>query len=293
MYEALREGLCTADNATTPAARLRYLRSLSSMIPAVRNAYRVEGARVDLDYSDPDTQAAYLLAFFPDYARRLNYILQNEELANGLAHLRARRVIRVCSFAAGPCPEIAALCALAVTGRFPWSEIEVVAFDIDSCWTFGRNIVKKFVARALNPDITIGIKHISFDLNSDSLNAKTTELCESADLFVFQNFLNEIQNVSHLRALVERLAETMKVGAHLVVSDIGMTPNYHKARQLHGKLKNGELRKFEGDNRTIERCASLLPGSPLANLATQCPALVTNADQPFKFNYLYFVRGDQ
>lgn len=304
-YSSLLRGIYSTQNLHDTETRREYLARLNHLVPPLRQAYRAgDRGRVEIAYGEADKQMAYLLCYLPDYAARVHQILTSEPLANSLAHLAERQTIRVCSFGAGPCPEMVALCRIGASHQ--WNRIRLTTFDIDESWVLSQNLTKNFVCGS---EIDISISLREFDLCSDDLDGEPASACANADLIVFQNVLNELENQTRFRELLVDIVKEMRAGAHLLLSDIGMGANYQFARRLHGIFTEGQLRRFAGDHVQIERTSSALAdlASPadwrrlitssivrgrLELLLENCPSVLQNSHSPYKYNYLYFVKAD-
>jgi len=191
-----------------------------------------------------------------------------------------------------------------ISDAYDWNRIEITAFDIDESWVLSQNLVRNFVCVE---DVDIAISLHEFDLCSDELEETAAEACAEADLIVFQNVLNEIEDRDAFVDLFRTIAETMDERAELLVSDVAMTSNYKLARRLHPLLAPGRLQRFEGEPREISRTAAALAQlttpaawerltsidsvrTRLELLLGHCPTVLSNAHSPYKYNYLYYVK---
>lgn len=166
-----------------------YLQGLQPYVKSLRQSYRLR--YVSVDYSGSNVQAAYLLAYYPQYAEITHKVLC--DLAQNYLHpyFAGRRELQACFFGAGPAPEtvgwLRSLNCNYSTAKHAVAHTYDIAAD-----TWGRSReITEYVASQLF--LTLG-----FTLNGNSLNlcqkhalSAIREVIQICRLFVIQNCLNE------------------------------------------------------------------------------------------------------
>ncbi|MBP0030801.1 hypothetical protein [Roseofilum sp. Guam] len=221
LYKYILEGLEKNINFYNPQNHEtfeKYLQSLQKPAEQLWESYRSD--RVKVNYSDPSTQAAYLIRYYPHYVQMTYEILQqcSKTFAFG-------KKINACFFGSGPCPEVAGL-AQFLTKYYPQTkEIFVHVYDIASDqWALSRAITKDFVLPNLWKGQFSGNAH-HLDLCSANSFESVSEAIENSHLFVFQNCLNEIWNISTTKENIKILLECAPLNSFIVIGDLRYAQN--------------------------------------------------------------------
>lgn len=195
-----------------------YLQSLKTPAKQLWESYRSN--QVTVNYSDPSTQAAYLIRYYPHYVQMTYEILQqcSETFAFG-------EKVNACLFGAGPCPEVAGL-AQFLTKYYPQTNaIFVQVYDIASDqWSLSRSITKDFVIPNLWKGQFSGNAR-NLDLCSAHSFQSVSESIKNSHLFVFQNCLNEIWNISTTKENIKFLLESAPLNSFIVIGDLRYAQN--------------------------------------------------------------------
>jgi len=279
LYEAILKGLQESGgfyNARRQGHFESYLASLQSFVKRLRQAYR--NNKVAVDYSSTEMQAAYLIAYYPHYVEMTLKILKLLS-----SYLKFNQEIKACFFGAGPCPEVAGLTQF-LAEQFPKTERLVAnVYDIASnTWTPSRNITHQYVI----PHLWQG----QVELNSYSLNLCARQSfqgirssLEGADLYIFQNCLNELGDTLPAQENVNFLFDTSSQGSIMIIADL----QYGQNRIFLQNLKEMINRKndFEVLNQgNLAFTSSLtVPQVVLENLLTGEDGLIPRSNIQFLF----------
>lgn len=221
LYQYILEGLEKTMDFYNPQNHQSfeyYLQSLKKPAEQLWESYRSN--QVKVNYSDPSTQAAYLIRYYPHYVQMTYEILQqcSQFFAFG-------EKINACFFGAGPCPEVAGL-AQFLTKYYPQTkEIFVQVYDIASDqWSLSRAITKDFVIPNLWKGQFSGNAY-NLDLCSSNSFESVSDAIENSHLFVFQNCLNEIWNISTTKENIKFLLESAPLNSFIVIGDLRYAQN--------------------------------------------------------------------
>ena len=235
MYEHILNGLYAANQLTTEQQKINYLRSLQPHVKSLRNSYNAYP--VVIDYSDANIQASYLITYFPQYTELLTYALSmaGEIIAN--EHINS-----LIFFGSGPCPEIIGyLDYIRIFTPNLARQLNISIFDIAATnWQYSRDIIfNQVVPNWLNVGSSIG-RLSPKDLRIDvSFNA--SNLNSNKKLVVFQNCLNEIEEVNHPVVLtnVEFVYNALPPASYIVIIDIhGYRSVIQLIQTIEDKLAN-------------------------------------------------------
>lgn len=192
-----------------------YLESLKPFVVNLRKGYRTNSVRVD--YSDLKVQAAYLLAYYPQYVEMTREVLASLDLEQlPFKHDR----IKVCLFGAGPAPEVVGLIDF-LNEKFPnVRSIEIQIYDIFSgTWKWSRDITEYHVAPCLwKGELTIASEKLDFcEVNAFN---RVESCIQESDFFFFQNCLNELPKIDVLLDNIGSLLKKMPAESQLVIADL-------------------------------------------------------------------------
>lgn len=229
MYDHLLR--VVAESHDLSAANLpAYLRSLQPTLKNLRTSFQTS-TQVRVDYADPSTQAAYMLAYFPHHVLQTAHNL--DRACRASADLRAlfqHDRFHVTLLGAGPTPE-----AVAVVQQCQRmggaAAVNIVAFDRDSRgWAPARTLARQ-LAQAISPNVRLAYRSHALDLSRpNALTADAISALCSSQLVIMQNCINEIVNrdASALASNVEAILEAMPARSTLLLADL----KYHPTRML-------------------------------------------------------------
>ncbi|PSF34513.1 hypothetical protein C7H19_18985 [Aphanothece hegewaldii CCALA 016] len=209
MYHQILEGLrefMGFESVESPVFA-EYLQSLQESVIKLRQAYKTNS--VQIDYTASNIQAAYMLAYFPQYVDMAYEIFksletfQDSNTTENLKDVIERKLfeneqgLTACFFAAGPAPESVALCKY-ITEYFIneqsnlSNKIQLNTFDINwHSWSLSRHLTRSYVLSECNSLITGLIPH-QINLLSKEAFSQYEEQIIKADILFFQNCLNEV-----------------------------------------------------------------------------------------------------
>lgn len=213
-----------------------YLESLQPGAEELWSAYRFN--QVQVNYGDPSIQAAYLIRYYPHYAY-MNYQILEMIHRQNLFKCFTDETLEVCLFGAGPCPEIVGLSKLLSENYQFIKKLVVNVYDIAGAqWSLSREITEKFIVPEYwSGDLTVNSHYLDLcefnSLNSIKNNIKISKL------FVFQNCLNEIYNVSTVQFNLNFLLDEIPVGGAMVIIDLyNYRQNVTIVDELEKQVKN-------------------------------------------------------
>ncbi|ANV88926.1 hypothetical protein [Picosynechococcus sp. PCC 7117] len=189
ILEAIRYSPRFFDNCQTEKFE-EYLSSLQDNLINLRKSYKKDW--VQADYRDIKTQAAYLLAYYPQYAEICSDIFcQIEQEFNFNADFK------ISFLGSGPCPEIIGFLYFLSQHSENNHNLETNVFDLEtSHWQSAREITEYLVGR-YNQEHYINIHPHTIDLCEPRSPDKFSRIFKESNIIVFQNCLNELwqQNI--------------------------------------------------------------------------------------------------
>ncbi|MFB2934535.1 hypothetical protein ACE1B6_04595 [Aerosakkonemataceae cyanobacterium BLCC-F154] len=194
-----------------------YLQSLQKTAEELWNSYRSN--QVKVNYSDASVQAVYLIRYYPHYAY-MNFqileIIHNQNIFQNLTN----ETLEVCLFGGGPCPEIVGLSKLLSEQYQHIKKLIVNVYDIASEeWTLSRNITKKFIIPEYwSGDLKLNNNYLDL-CESNSLHSIKT-IIKKSKLFIFQNCLNEIYNISTVQKNIDFLLNEILLDRVIIIIDL-------------------------------------------------------------------------
>ncbi|MEA5509859.1 hypothetical protein VB715_08795 [Crocosphaera sp. UHCC 0190] len=242
LYDYIIEGLQNSGNFYDQNVHRTfeyYLQSLQEPAKKLWKSYRFD--RVKVEYSDSSIQAAYLIRYYPHYAYmtlQIFNILHNQNVLGNLMDT----VLQICFFGAGPCPEIVGLAKLLSIYYQGVKKLVANVYDIASDeWSLSRAVTEKFVI----PQIWQGQLEFHSDqldlCKSNCLYALNKKISESK-IFIFQNCLNEIYNLSTVQDNFNFLINQVPSGSLIVIADLC---NYQQNATIVDKLENQVINRHD------------------------------------------------
>jgi phage pi2 protein 07 len=216
LYELILEGLYSDKNIVSEEEKEIFLQNLQFDVKKLRNSYK--NSCVEANYKEKSTQAAYLLAYYPQYAEMTYSILEKHNFNKiSLEH----KVLKVCLFGAGAAPEIAALLDFLNNQKdLQVDSVFVYAYDINaSNWEFSYNIIRQFII----PKIwSKHFKLLSFDLDLciDNAFIPISDIISESHVLIFQNCLNELKKPNIVIQNLEYLVNKISNRSLLIIADL-------------------------------------------------------------------------
>ena len=265
-----------------------YLQSLQPYVRQLRQSYC--SSTVTVDYSDFNVQAAYLLAYYPQYAE-MTYRCVNSLATTIRAWLTTRSQLQACFFGGGPAPEVFAFAShLQHEQQIRSVSLTARVYDIAAItWAKSRDVTKRLV-HEFTPDVRLILTGHRVDLcQRDALFSIRAEI-QNSQLFVVQNCLNEFAAAPQV--FIENMAlllDWMPAGSALVLADL------HKYGMVQYLMEQVEALVQSGTGSSVVRSCSdgscfLRSEIELTPLITECLLTGENGLIPRrKINYNYLV----
>lgn len=238
LYNCILEGLENSIdfyNKNNHGTFENYLQSLQK--PAEQLWYSYRSNQVKVSYSEPSIQAVYLMRYYPHYAYMNFQILEIIHGQNPFKNL-INETLEVCLFGAGPCPEIVGLSKFLSDNYQNIKKLTVNVYDIASDeWTLSRNITEKFIIPEYwSGDLQLNSNYLDL-CESNSLHSIKTTIKKS-QIFIFQNCLNEIYNISTVQTNLNFLLNQIPLGSVIIIIDLNYRQNLSIIDQLKQQVSN-------------------------------------------------------
>lgn len=279
IYEYILSGLKNSPDFYDPQIHPTfetYLASLREPAKHLWQSYRSQ--RVEVDYSSPQVQAAYLIRY---YTPHVNMTFKLLGLCPELLSLPEK--INVSLFGAGPCPEIAGLAQFLNQFCPQTQSITVNVYDhAADKWTPSRNLTQNFVVNRLwKGEIADTVSKL--DLCFPGVLQPMAEFISNSHLLIFQNCLSEIWDVSTAQYNFQFLLDRAPLNSVIVIGDL----LYKQNRQIVEYLD--KIANLRSDWQLLEHGESeiQLPLNPprivTENLLTGEPELTPRSRIKFMF----------
>ena len=212
MYNKILEGVFEGMGFLISSQEEIYLRSLRDKLKDVRKAYNKYPVRIN--YDDRDTQAVYLLAYFPHYTDILLHVL------NSIDSRVVKNINELDFVGCGPCPEIISF--LKYCDKLDLTDdknLIIRLYDKSiSEWQWSRDIVFSKVLPTYKGDIGISSSVNFIDISRDF----ELKFSTNPRICVFQNCLNEFTPTKQNRFIqnVTRLFDSVSGGSIIIFVDL-------------------------------------------------------------------------
>jgi len=205
-----------------------YLQDLQPYVKRLRQNYWSNNVKVD--YSDPNVQAAYLLAYYPQYTEMTDEVLRNlaqNELNKCFAQ---RRELQACFFGAGPAPETVSWVKYLDHNHSAARYVVAHTYDLAAAtWSGSREVTKHLVSQ-LFPDIKLTLNGTNINLCQMNALFPIRHIIQNCCLFFVQNCLNEfVENSQVFINNIDFIFTEMPVNSVLVLADLS---NYNSVIAL-------------------------------------------------------------
>jgi hypothetical protein len=205
-----------------------YLQGLQPYVKRLRQNYCSND--VVVNYSDPNIQAAYLLAYYPQYTEMTYEVLRNLAQNHLNMCFAQRKELQACFFGAGPAPETVSWVKYLNHNYSTAKYVVAHTYDIAAVtWSRSREITKHLVSQLF--------PHVEFKLNGTNLNlcrmnalSPIRHIIQNCCLFFVQNCLNEFVGNSQIFIRnIDFILTEMPVNSVLVLADLS---NYKSVTAL-------------------------------------------------------------
>jgi hypothetical protein len=219
---------------------------LHSLVPATKQLWKsyrpATGAAVDVNYGSEETQAAYLLRYYPDYTPLLYKVLRGLDQHNQID--LKEELLNTCFFGCGAAPE---LLSLAIFLKLCRPEVAMLVADLfdahSNGWAFGRGItVNNLLPNHREPLLTEVRPHTLDFRPAGAVAGLANQFGANnpvphAHCVVMQNCLNEIVpgHAAPVTSNLLALVKMMRPGALFVMID---RRGYGEARDAAIQLRN-------------------------------------------------------
>jgi hypothetical protein len=230
-----------------------FLSGLQPAVKELRQRYRTNNVQVD--YGQPEIQAAYLLTYYPYYVQQTHHNLSLASQHHYVAHLLRQRNLQVTLLGSGPMPEAAALATYRQKLRFA-SSLKTISYDLNiHQWRSARQITARLMAD-LAPNITYKYEGHPLNLAQRHALFPAQWNIQNSQLIIIQNCLNEIYraNLGAFKHNMQFLMNNMAPGSTLLLSDLDY-PQTSRCLQLLKQLADatsGITTVFDHGDRLLE-----------------------------------------
>jgi hypothetical protein len=210
---------------------IQYLQSLQNEVKDLRQSYRTNS--VSVDYSRAEVQAAYLIAYYPQYAEMTRHILEKVNAFHHNLFLFEQKHLKVCLFGAGAAPEAIGLVSFLAEYYPKVQSLEITVYDIFSdTWKIGQNITKNIIPKLWKGQFSFSTEQIDFCQAGSFISLENA--LTSSQIFIFQNCLNELKNFDNFNFNIRYLLSKMPVNSLLMMADLY---NYKRIENFKIEIK--------------------------------------------------------
>lgn len=225
LYDLILENLSSLNKSQGKSLNIQsYLQSLQPDVKRLRSSFHTN--HVSVDYSNYNTQAAYLLAYYPHYVemtyRALESLQQKDPSLMQLVF--DKKHLKVCLFCAGAAPEALGLLSFLRQFYPEVKSIVIYSYDLYSdTWRTSQDITKNIINNCFK-DYHFALLSHHLDINQiDSFFSIVSNIKDS-NIFMFQNCLNEFgENDKDLKTILENmkfLSENMPSHSFMFINDL-------------------------------------------------------------------------
>jgi hypothetical protein len=213
------------ENLTNQNDIQSYLQSLQPDVKRLRSRFHTNHVRVD--YSNYNTQAAYLLAYYPHYVemtyRALESLQQKDPSLMQLVF--DKKHLKVCLFCAGAAPEALGLLSFIKQFYPAVKSIVIYSYDLYSdTWRMSQNITKNIINSCFK-DYHFALLSHRLKINQiDSFFSIFNDIKDS-NILMFQNCLNEFGENDDVKTMLKNikfLSENMPSHSLIFINDLSL-----------------------------------------------------------------------
>jgi tetratricopeptide (TPR) repeat protein len=242
LYEYILEGIEKSGNFhknNTNETFESYLQTLQLHVKSLRQDYKPSGKSVvKVDYSHQSVQAAYLIAYYPQYVEMTLAILKSIS-----SELKFGNEVQACFFGAGPCPEVAALVQFLAEHSPNTTKLNAKIYDIASdTWTISREVTTNHILPKLWNG-TVELHGNKFDLCAKNCFQAIEDSIENSHVFIFQNCLNELSEMPNVKDNMDLLLKKIPHGSLVIVADLNYDTTYAVMDKMIENIDNQYILK--------------------------------------------------
>ncbi len=282
MYSYILDGLVKHNQINNVEL---YLQSLQYYVKQLRQSYKVNQVRVD--YSDSNIQAAYLLAYYPQYTEMTYKVLC--DLNHNYLHpcFVGSRELQACFFCAGPAPETVAWVKY-LSSNYSTAKYAVAhTYDIAAnTWSKSREITKNVVA-SLCPGWEFTLNGYNLNLCQQNAFPSIRDIIQTSNLFFVQNCLNEfISNSEIFINNLDFLITEMPANSIIIRADLNYKSVVSLMEQIEAYVsistKSKIIRSYTAGDIHLHS-SLILPPILKNNLLTGADGLIPRSNINFKY----------
>ncbi|WP_419546340.1 hypothetical protein [Microcystis sp.] len=301
LYDLILENLSSLNKSQGKSLNIQsYLQSLQPDVKRLRSSFHTN--HVSVDYSNYNTQAAYLLAYYPHYVemtyRALESLQQKDPSLMQLVF--DKKHLKVCLFCAGAAPEALGLLSFVRQFYPEVKSIVIYSYDLYSdTWRTSQDITKNIINNCFK-DYHFALLTRTLNINYVKDVTKIMPTIESTDIFMLQNCLNELKT-NQLQSIIF-LLNYQPERSLLLINDL----KKHKIaqnmeRQIQSKISYTKLESKREYNQEIFRqfaggndfkSSLKLPSILRENLLTGEDGLIPREKTSYSYVCVYKVFSD-
>lgn len=282
MYSYILDGLVKQNQINNVEL---YLQSLQDYVKQLRQSYKVNQVRVN--YSDSNIQAAYLLAYYPQYTEMTFKVLCDLSYNYLYSCFVGSRDLQACFFCAGPAPETVAWVKYLSSNYSPAKYAVAHTYDIAaSTWSRSREITKNVVAN-LCPDWKFTLNGYNLNLCQKNAFPSIRDRIQTSNLFFVQNCLNEF--ISHPEIFIKNidfLITEMPASSIIIIADLNYKSVVSLMEQIEAYVsistKSKIIRSYTAGDIHLHSTLEL-PPIIRNNLLTGADGLIPKSNINFKY----------
>ena len=237
MFEELLSGIFDKKGLTdVDAKQQQYLKQLRPYGKKLWQSYHQQP--VTVDYSQAETQEAYLLRYFPSYTLPVEKEL--DALREKGHTLPEVELLDVCFFGCGPGPELIGLIKHLRTSNAKTTMLTAKMVDVASeTWSRSREIVQTFLAEPFWDPGLLEIQPITASL-SDTKAIEEIHL-EGCHFAVIQNCLNEVPRKDVVENIMNAFSKLLPGAIALVID----RANYEATKNMLEQMADSADKRYE------------------------------------------------
>lgn len=289
-YCSILEDLGTVNGCYDEKYLRELLQSCRPDVQSLRKAYKKSPCKVD--FSNPATRRAYLLAYYPHYIELLYFALESSP-AKCLDSIFSHQSLQACFIGAGPAPEALGWAAY-LNDHYPGA-LQATAYLLDlysAPWQTTLKLTTKRLAPVYWPSGQLHFEPLRFDLWQPvaKIDARLQSIIQSSHFFVMQNCLNDV--ISNKKLLLDNFLNLYNLtppGSIFVIVDLNFDDVFNFIAKVEKSVEDcaGEVVKSINASGLIELKSSIeYPAILKEELFTGEDGLVAKKNIRFYFSVL-------